>query len=218
VRNTVLAVGLFMVASSLDARAFESKRCGCSFEVPLGWRVVANPKAKIKSSGRHQKPRIEECAFGLRPEIWPPRDEPAEELGPYAIEIRLTRQLFREAARDAFFERLDELRKDRNDPDYKPMGPGDPEWQPDAQPSAAWTVTGRLGVPYDAYWIRSDNWFGVKGASQIGLHRPRGEPTGLFPAYRAVLSTGRWRTATFLADNPFTGREFDAVVHSFRFR
>ena len=36
-------------------------------------------------------------------------------------------------------------------------------------------------------------------------------------AYRAVLSTGRWRTAIILADNPFTGLDFDVVVKSFRF-
>ena len=184
------AVATLLVALGADARTFVSERCGVSFDIPRGWLVVAKQR----------------CEFGLRPTVWPPPNE--TDMPGSAIEIRVTRQRFEDAAHDAFFVRSSDSR-----------GPGDPDWDPHAPRSREWIVGGRLGVPFDAYWLRSTNWFGLIGASQIGYRRPSDpHATALGPAYRAVLSTGFYCTAVFLADNPLTGRDFTAVVQSFRFR
>jgi hypothetical protein len=185
-----VVLAALLLASTAGARTFVSKRCDVSFRVPDGWTVTS----------------IRTCELGLRPSVWPPPNE--TDFGDHAITIRVTRERFEDAARKAFFFR-----------DMKSLGPGDDQWDPGAPLSAEWVVTGRLGVPFDAYWIRSGQAFGLIGAAQIGYKRPS-DPglTALGAAYRAVVSTGFYRTAIFHADNPVTGREFAEVVQSFRFR
>src|SRR2546428_3115674 len=89
-------------AASASRQRLSAEACRCSFEIPSGWQVVSNPKARLPPLHRVQP----QCAFGLRPKGWPRvhgREEDRD-LGKYAITIWVTHQRFREAARDGFFE------------------------------------------------------------------------------------------------------------------
>lgn len=192
---------------------FAAARCRCSFQVPDGWVVVANPKARIALL-RPRQGELAPCAFGLRPRGWPDavaRPGDVRELGDYAITIHVTHQRFREAAREAFFERVDVMRKQWGEPDAEPF-----------RKATDYVLYGRQSGRHDADWIRSANWFGLRGVAAVGYYGDgRSEDAtgyqGMDDAYRAVLSNGHWRTAIVMGDNPYTGIEFDAVVRSFLF-
>ena len=129
------------------------------------------------------------CWFLLSPAVWPPRDDPRK-FRDYAIEIHVQRgRDFRDAAREMFFEEVD----------------------------GKWILRGRLDTPHPAISIRSDNWSGLQGTATVGYHLRNWDPAPPDLAFRAVLGTTN-RTATFMADNPHVGREFDEVLKSFRFR
>ena len=79
-------------------------------------------------------------------------------------------------------------------------------------------ILGRQASRDDAVRIRSKGWFGLRGTAAIGYYGKGGSGyRGMDYAARAVLSNGRWRTAIFMADNPFTEAELDAVIESFAF-
>jgi len=193
--NLLAALVAALAIAAPAAERISPERCHCSFDVPSGWHVQ----------------QIAPCAFGLRPKGWPRIHgrEDDRDFGKYAITIRVTRQSFREAARLGFFQRVDALRKEWNAADALPQ-----------KKPTDWMVLGRQASRDDATWIRSDGWFGLRGATTVGYHYRRNGTGywGLDSAYRAVLSTGRWRTAIIMADNPFTESEFDAVVKSFKFQ
>lgn len=203
----IVVVFLLVAAVVTPAKTFTAERCRCSFAVPSGWVVVANPKARLPPLRRALPEEIAPCAFGLKPRSWPRiagrRDR---DFGDYAITIHVTNQRFRDAARDGFFIRVDALRKE--------LGP--PEAQPDKKPTD-WMLRGRQAGLHDTTWIRSPNWFGLRGIAAVGYYVQGAGYQGMDDAYRAVLSNGRWRSAIVMADNPFTGRELHAVVDSFRF-
>ncbi|HEX9493860.1 MAG TPA: hypothetical protein VGA33_11400 [Thermoanaerobaculia bacterium] len=206
-------VAALVAAVAIAAPASErltAQRCHCSFAIPSGWQVVSNPKARVPPLRAAQSQQLAPCAFGLRPNGWPRVHgrEDDRDFGEYAITIWVTHQSFRDAARDGFFERVDALRKEWHAPEALPHNkPTD------------WMVLGRQASRDDATWIRSAGWFGLRGTTTVGYYyrRPGTGYWGMDPAYRAVLSTGRWRTAIIMADNPVTESEFDAVVKSFRF-
>jgi hypothetical protein len=212
--KTPLTVSALVAAVAIAAPAserFAAERCRCSFAIPRGWVVVSNPKARLRPLRVVQSQQLAPCAFGLRPKGWPRLHghEDDRDLGEYAITIWVTHQSFRDAAHDGFFKRVDALRNEWRDQDALPHNrPTD------------WLVLGRQASRDDAKWIRAPGWFGLSGATTIGYYynKKRGaEYFGMDYAYRAVLSTGRWRTSIISADNPFTESEFDAVVKSFRF-
>lgn len=193
---------------------FIAERCRCSFQVPEGWVVVANPKAGIAPLRRLASHALAPCAFGLRPRGWPDavaRPGDVREFGDYAITIHVTNQRFRDAARDAFFERVDAMREQWGDPNAEPFRKG-----------TDYVLYGRQAGRHDADWIRSANWFGLRGVAAVGYYGDGSSEEsagyqGMDDAFRAVLSNGHWRTAVVMGNNPYTGVEFDAVVRSFLF-
>ena len=191
-RRLLLALAFVALAAGAEARRFTSPRCACSFDVPPRWEVVKTGK----------------CSFGLRPRNWTKidRGEDKREFPDYAIEIDVERKPFRKATRQAFFQRVDEYRKDIEDPDAEPQ-----------RRATDYILRGRQEGKHDAHWIRGDGWFGLIGESYVGYFAPGEGYQGMDSAFRAVLSTGKWRTAIIMADNPFTGAEHERVVKSFKF-
>src|SRR6185436_9553871 len=109
-----------------------------------------------------KRSKLEHCAFGLRPGIWPPvRKMDDRFAGPYAIEIRVSSQSFAQAARAAFFEQVGVLRDEWAAPGLEPsLEPGD------------WLVLGRQASRNPAQWIQGDGWFGLYGKATIGYFGP----------------------------------------------
>lgn len=135
--------------------------------------------------------RMQRCKFGLKPRNWTPveREFPNRRFGEYAIRIDVERKRFEDAARRGLF-----LREGKR-----------------------WVITGRMGAPHPASFIRTPHWFGVKGSATVGYYSNERGYEGLDDLWRAVLSNGHWRTATIAAENPFSEAEFELVVRSFRF-
>jgi uncharacterized protein YbdZ (MbtH family) len=209
IRIFAVAIAITVAGTTAASDRFVAERCRCSFRVPDGWKVVSNPKAHIETLHADLHRRLAPCAFGIRPRKWPRAAFPDDDrdFGEYAITVYVTNQRFRDAARDSFFARVDELREEWNAPDALP----------DHKPTD-WMILGRQASRDDAQWIRSENWFGLRGVATVGYYGKDGSGyRGMDYAYRAVLSNGHWRTAIIMAGNPFTASEFDRVVQSFTF-
>ena len=191
-RRLLFLFAMLVLAATAEARRFRSTRCACSFDVPKRWEVVKTGK----------------CSFGLRPRNWTKidRGEDERDFGDYAITVDVARKPFREAAGKAHFERVDHCRKSVNDPNAEPQ-----------RRATDYILHGRQEGRHDAHWIRGNGWFGLKGESYVGYYAPGEGYQGMDSAFRAVLSTGTWRTAAIMADNPFTGAEFERMVKSFAF-
>ncbi|MEA2166485.1 MAG: hypothetical protein QOK37_4612 [Thermoanaerobaculia bacterium] len=204
---TILVAAMLLAAPAAQAdRRFTSKACKCSFIVPPGWKVVANPEAKIESLGRNRV--VPRCAFGLIPTGWPEKYARGEErdFGRYAIEVWVLRETFRQAAHEAFFEQVGTLRTAWRAPDFEPE-----------KRASDWILQGRQGGRSDAVPIHGQGWRGLTGTAAIGYYAKGGGYRGMDDAYRAVISTGHRRASVIMADNPFTHKAFRRLVLSFRF-
>ncbi|HEV8432889.1 MAG TPA: hypothetical protein VGR95_05705 [Thermoanaerobaculia bacterium] len=199
-RSALSPLLLLLATTALASGRFVSSQCGCSFEVPKGWTVTSNPEGGIEALGRPRT--IADCAFGLRPKIWPPDPADGTAYGRYAIAIRLSRQTFEDAAQHAGFSQVSTLRKYFS-----------PDAYPDKQPTDS-MIDGRM---HDgpAVKVTMSNWSGLEGTTTIRYY---GEgPHGLGDAHRAVIASKDSRAASILSENPFTSRAFESVLRSFRF-
>src|SRR4051812_11599951 len=113
------AVMLLAVSTTHSDRRFTSKSCKCSFVAPRGWVVIANPEAKLAAYGPKTDPP--RCAFALAPAGWPEQyaKDDDRDFGPYAIEIRVSRESFQQAAREANFEQVGTLRTAWEAPEFE---------------------------------------------------------------------------------------------------
>jgi hypothetical protein len=125
--------------------------CGFSLEVPQGWTVAENPRARIMDPHLGDKPA--KCAVGLRPPGW--RREMRVDrfaLRDYPIRITFWNLNFRKAARQSFFIRGSDLPTDERPSAVRSLAP----WE--------WGIFERQSIA-PAHMFTTECCQGVRGVS-----------------------------------------------------